>query len=38
MCIRDRKYIIDISGGLEDANGEKSIDKIDKFLTVVNKL
>ena len=38
LAYKNKDYIIDISGGLEDANGEKSIDKIDKFLTVVNKL
>ena len=38
LTFKNKKYIIDISGGLEDANGEKSIDKIDKFLTDVNKL
>ena len=35
---KNKKYIIDISGGLEDDNGEKNIDKIDKFLTEVNKV
>ena len=35
---KNKKYIIDISGGLEDANGEKNIDKIDKFLISVNKV
>ena len=35
---KNKKYIIDISGGLEDANGEKNIDKIDKFLIGVNKV
>ncbi len=34
----NKKYIIDVSGGLEDANGEKNIDKIDKFLFEVNKV
>ena len=35
---KNKKYIIDISGGLEDANGEKNLDKIDKFLIGVNKV
>ena len=34
---KNKKYIIDISGGLEDASGEKNVDKIDKFLTEINK-
>ena len=34
----NKKYIIDISGGLEDASGKKNIDKIDKFLFEVNKV
>ena len=34
---KNKKYIIDISGGLEDTGGEKNIDKIDKFLTELNK-
>ena len=38
LAYKNKKYIIDISGGLEDANGEKSIDKIDKFLTGINEL
>ena len=35
---KNKKYIIDISGGLEDSCGNKNIDKIDKFLLEVNKL
>ena len=38
LTYKNKEYIIDISGGLEDANGEKSIDKIDKFLTGINEL
>ena len=34
---KNKKYIIDVSGGLEDTSGEKNVDKIDKFLTEVNK-
>ena len=35
---KNKKYIIDISGGLEDTNGEKNIYKIDKFLNELNKV
>ena len=35
---KNKKYIIDISGGLEDASGEKNIYKIDKFLNELNKV
>tara|TARA_S200000501_G_scaffold199677_1_gene187915 strand:+ start:1399 stop:2016 length:618 start_codon:yes stop_codon:yes gene_type:complete len=35
---KNKKYVIDISGGLEDKSGKKNIDKIDKFLLKVNKL
>ena len=38
LTYKNKEYIIDISGGLEDANGEKNIDKIDKFLTGINEL
>ena len=38
FTFKNKKYIIDISGGLEDASGEKNIDKIDKFLIGVNKV
>ena len=34
----NKKYIIDISGGLEDASGEKDIDKINRFLIGVKKV
>ena len=35
---KNKKYIIDVSGGLENNNGEKNIDKIDKFLNELNKV
>ena len=35
---KNKKYIIDISGGLEDASGEKNIYKIDKFLNELSKV
>ena len=35
---KNKKYIIDVSGSLEDANGKKNIDKIDKFLSEINKV
>ena len=35
---KNREYIIDISGGLEDTKGKKSIEKIDKFLFKINKV
>ena len=35
---KNKKYIIDVSGSLEDTNGKKNIDKIDKFLTEINKV
>ena len=35
---KNKKYIIDVSGSLEDINGKKNIDKIDKFLSEVSKL
>ena len=38
LDIKIKKYIIDISGGLEDTNGEKNIYKIDKFLNELNKV
>ena len=34
---KNKKYIIDISGGLEDASGNKNIDKIDEFLFEISK-
>ena len=35
---KNKKYIIDVSGSLEDASGRKNIDKIDKFLSEINKV
>ena len=34
---KNKKYIIDVSGALEDSSGKKSINKIDQFLIEVNK-
>ena len=34
---KNKKYIIDVSGSLEDTSGKKNIDKIDKFLSEINK-
>ena len=35
---KNKKYIIDVSGSLEDTSGRKNIDKIDKFLSEINKV
>ena len=35
---KNKKYIIDVSGSLEDTSGKKNIDKIDKFLSEINKV
>ena len=35
---KNKKYIIDVSGSLEDANGKKNIYKIDKFLSEINNV
>ena len=35
---KNKKYIIDVSGSLEDTSGKKNIDIIDKFLSEVNKV
>ena len=35
---KNKKYIIDISGGLEDGSGDKNVYKIDKFLNQLNKV
>ena len=32
---KNKKYIIDVSGSLEDTSGKKNIDKIDKFLSEI---
>ncbi len=34
---KNKEYIIDVSGALEDFYGKKDMDKIDKFLIEVNK-
>ena len=34
---KNKEYIIDVSGSLEDSSGNKSIKKIDQFLIEVNK-
>ena len=35
---KNKKYIIDVSGSLEDTSGKKNINKIDKFLSEINKV
>ena len=35
--LKNKEYIIDVSGALEDSSGKKSINKIDQFLIEVNK-
>ena len=37
MDFKNKEYIIDVSGALEDSSGKKSINKIDRFLIEVNK-
>ena len=37
LDFKNKDYIIDVSGALEDSSGKKSIKKIDQFLTEVNK-
>ena len=37
LDLKNKKYIIDVSGALEDSPGKKSINKIDQFLIEVNK-
>ena len=34
---KNKEYIIDVSGALEDSFGKKSINKIDQFLIEVSK-
>ena len=38
LKFKNKDYIIDVSGGLEDIDGKKSISKIDKFLIEINKI
>ena len=37
LNFKDKEYIIDVSGALEDSSGKKNINKINKFLIEVNK-
>ena len=37
LNFKNKKYIIDASGALEDNSGKKSMSKIDQFLIEVNK-
>ena len=37
LNFKNKEYIIDVSGALEDFSGKKDINKIDKFLIEVNK-
>ena len=37
LNFKNKKYIIDVSGALENSFGKKSLKKIDKFLIEVNK-
>ena len=37
LNFKDKKYIIDVSGALEDCSGKKNINKINKFLIEVSK-
>ena len=36
--LKDKNYIVDLSGALEDQNGKKDINKIDKLLNLFEKL
>jgi len=38
LNFKNKDYIIDVSGALEDITGKKNMNKIDKFLIEVNKL
>ena len=35
--LKNKNYIIDLSGALEDGNGKKDINKIDKLLNLFEK-
>ncbi len=37
LNFKNKKYIIDVSGALEDLSGKKNMNKIDQFLIEVNK-
>ncbi len=36
--LKDKNYIVDLSGALEDRNGKKDINKIDKLLNLFEKI
>ena len=36
--LKDKNYIVDLSGALEDRNGKKDINKIDKLLNLFAKI
>ena len=36
--LKDKNYIVDLSGALEDRNGKKDINKIDKLLNLFKKI
>ena len=38
LNFKNKEYIIDVSGGLENISGKKSKSKIDKFLNEINKV
>ena len=38
LNFKNKDYIIDLSGALEDINGNKDKNKIDKFLKKINNL
>ena len=38
LNFKNKEYIIDVSGGLEDISGKKSKSKIDRFLNKINKV
>ena len=35
---KDKDFIVDVSGALEDHNGKKDINKIDKLLNLFEKI
>ena len=37
LNFKNKEYIIDVSGGLEDISGKKSKTKINEFLNEINK-
>jgi len=37
LNFKNKKYIIDVSGALEDFSGKKNMNKINQFLIEVNK-